>query len=69
MAYYRICQRCGAALDPGEICEDCRNEAAAKPQKIEGNATRTQREKTHRSTDEAREKRYRTPSELREIAH
>ena len=76
MAYYRICQRCGAALDPGEICEDCRNEAAAKPQKIEGNAKRMQREKphrteseqreiAHRSKDEARAKHYRTPSEPR----
>lgn len=23
MAYYRICPRCGANLDPGEVCEDC----------------------------------------------
>lgn len=23
MAYYRVCPDCGAALDPGEVC-DCR---------------------------------------------
>ena len=28
MAYYRICPRCGAALDPGERC-DCVNENTA----------------------------------------
>ena len=25
MTYYRTCPICGAALDPGEICEDCRD--------------------------------------------
>ncbi len=25
MAYYNVCSRCGAALDPGERC-DCENE-------------------------------------------
>lgn len=24
MAYYRTCPHCGANLDPGEVCEDCR---------------------------------------------
>ena len=24
MAYYWTCPRCGANLDPGEVCEDCR---------------------------------------------
>lgn len=24
MSYYRVCPGCGANLDPGEICEDCR---------------------------------------------
>lgn len=24
MAYYHPCPGCGANLDPGEICEDCR---------------------------------------------
>lgn len=23
MSYYRTCERCGAALDPGEVCSDC----------------------------------------------
>ena len=22
--YFRTCPTCGAALDPGEVCEDCR---------------------------------------------
>lgn len=45
MAYYRICQRCGAALDPGEICEDCRSEAAEnRGQRNEKNAHRTKSE-------------------------
>lgn len=25
MPYYRKCPACGAALDPGEICTDCRD--------------------------------------------
>lgn len=25
MTYYRTCPICGAALDPSEICEDCRD--------------------------------------------
>lgn len=29
MAFYRICPRCGAALDPGEKC-DCEREALTK---------------------------------------
>ena len=27
MAYYKTCPECGAALDPGEIC-DCKEKAA-----------------------------------------
>lgn len=31
MSYYRVCPGCGANLDPGEICEDCReNERSAR---------------------------------------
>ena len=26
MPYYRTCPHCGAHLDPGEICDDCRTE-------------------------------------------
>lgn len=26
MAYYRRCPCCGAYLDPGEVCVDCREE-------------------------------------------
>lgn len=25
MSYYRTCPICGAALDPGEVCGDCRD--------------------------------------------
>lgn len=28
MAYYKTCPHCGAALDPGEVC-DCRSHGAA----------------------------------------
>lgn len=28
MSYYKICSRCGANLDPGEVC-DCKEEAAS----------------------------------------
>ena len=27
MSYYRTCPGCRANLDPGEICEDCRDKA------------------------------------------
>lgn len=33
MAYYKICPRCGASLDPGEQC-DCEQEAEEKQKKI-----------------------------------
>lgn len=33
MAYYKVCSGCGAALDPGECCEDCRDAAALKKEK------------------------------------
>lgn len=26
MSYYRTCLRCGAALDPGEVCDCMKNE-------------------------------------------
>ena len=28
MSYFRICPLCGAALDPGEACSDCKEKAA-----------------------------------------
>lgn len=31
MAYYRLCDKCGCALDPGERC-DCEQEAQRKEQ-------------------------------------
>ena len=35
--YYRKCPLCGAALDPGEICADCKNskEEDSKCQSLE----------------------------------
>ncbi len=37
MPYYRPCPLCGAALDPGEICTDCRDkETAPDAANIEG---------------------------------
>ena len=27
MAYFKVCPGCGASLDPGEECEDCREKA------------------------------------------
>ena len=33
MSFYRECPGCGAALDPGECCEDCRDAAALKKEK------------------------------------
>lgn len=30
MPYYKTCPHCGAALDPGEIC-DCQNKEEAAP--------------------------------------
>lgn len=33
MAFYRTCPKCGAALDPGELCDDCRGTAALKKEK------------------------------------
>lgn len=36
MSYYRTCDYCGAALDPGERC-DCEKEKAARPAGTETN--------------------------------
>lgn len=35
MAYYHICQNCGAHLDPGETC-DCRSEETKRKEFFEG---------------------------------
>lgn len=34
MAYYRLCDKCGCALDPGEKC-DCEKEAQEKQEKLQ----------------------------------
>jgi len=34
VAYYRECDRCGCALDPGEKC-DCEKEAQEKQEKLQ----------------------------------
>lgn len=36
--YYKICQNCGAHLDPGEKC-DCEKEAAANAANIDSGKT------------------------------
>lgn len=47
MPYYKTCPLCGAALDPGEICTDCRNEkepataATVTGSKVESELTET----------------------------
>lgn len=37
MAKYKICEKCGAALDPGEICDCGRGEKARKSVAYEAN--------------------------------
>lgn len=44
MSYYRPCPVCGAALDPGELC-DCLDTGKDLPVLPHRNATRMQREK------------------------
>ena len=34
MSYYRICEECGAHLDPGEVC-DCQKETVADATNID----------------------------------
>ena len=29
MRYFRVCPHCGAHLDPGEVCTDCRSKEKA----------------------------------------
>ena len=29
MSYFRVCPHCGAHLDPGEVCTDCRSKEKA----------------------------------------
>lgn len=38
MSYYKVCPHCGAHLDPGEACTDCREEktAASAPNADDG---------------------------------
>ena len=46
--YFYVCERCGAALDPGERCECLRAEKTEKPQKIRYiNKTEIKRLKIH----------------------
>lgn len=33
MSYYRLCPECGAALDPGEVC-DCRTNKAEQNEQV-----------------------------------
>ena len=45
MSYYRVCPLCGAALDPGEQCDDCRERTESEPrankEKAAASATNT----------------------------
>lgn len=38
MPYWRECPGCGVRLDPGEICEDCKEKAATALQRNDGKA-------------------------------
>lgn len=40
MAYFRQCDRCGANLDPGEVC-DCNSKREMLARKYEGLVSRT----------------------------
>lgn len=40
MSYYRTCPGCGVHLDPGEICQDCKEKAATALQRNDGKADR-----------------------------
>lgn len=42
MAYFNVCPDCGAALDPGETCSDCKEKAEKAAQA----ATQTQTKET-----------------------
>lgn len=33
MSYYKLCPECGAALDPGEVC-DCRTSKAEQNEQV-----------------------------------
>lgn len=45
MGYSRPCPICGANLDPGEICEDCKNIKDEKTDGISGTETEKERGK------------------------
>lgn len=38
MPYWRECPGCGVCLDPGEICEDCKEKAAQVLEHLNGKA-------------------------------
>ncbi len=42
MSYFRVCPLCGAALDPVEQCEDCKNEQRENKEKAAQGVSSTQ---------------------------
>ena len=56
---YRVCPDCGAHLDPGEICEECRKKEAAllaqkRPQEITPEISITSSENLVKEADSER---------------
>ncbi len=51
MGYYRVCEICGANLDPGERCSDCypEQEERSRPRMISINTGKARKSMTIRS--------------------
>ena len=59
MPYWRECPGCGAHLDPGEVCEDCKEKAAQ-------GATNTQDGKAEQKSDQTLSSASSVPEEKEE---
>ena len=51
MSYYRKCQLCGAALDPGEICDCQDKETALDAANIEGGQVESESPNPHSTSE------------------